>query len=64
MLMGHPNFATAPVRTVTNPSTNWASDCLTSVINHKIFTPSYRLRDLPRKGILAEMTDGLGLTCR
>ena len=31
----------ALVRTVTHPSINWVHDCLTSVINHEMLTPTY-----------------------
>ena len=34
-------LAIAPVMMVTHPSSNWAPDCLTSVINHEMHTPSY-----------------------
>ena len=43
MVMGHTNLATVPVRMVTHPSTNQASDCLTLMINHEVLTPSYQV---------------------
>ena len=42
MVMGHTKSAAAPVRMVTHPSTNWSHDCLISVINHEMLTPSYQ----------------------
>ena len=42
MVMGHTYSAAAPVKMVTNLSTNWDHDCLTSVINHEMLAPIYQ----------------------
>ena len=40
IVMGHTDLAVAPVKKVTHQSINWAHDCLTSLINHEMLTPS------------------------
>ena len=42
MVTHHTDLAMAPFRMVTHLSFNWDGDCLTSVTNHEMVTPSYQ----------------------